>query len=197
MNWKVLACLNLLLALIGLVQARGAEEKAILDVAPTLAELGEGWTTNVVAYLLDPRSRPTEIDYHRDDPKSSPVLEIHRKQMAADGRTGYGMMLCGCSNTVANAGFCRVYIQRWGNTRTLHNRWVDWKMLPTRVLHAHPPVGEDSFWREDCMFQEFTFRRGLFHVCIEAGHGFDYRLLVHVAEIIDAKIRDKPSERTL
>ena len=140
MNQKVaqLVCLNLFLVLVGLVQAQGGEEKAILDVAPTLAELGEEWTTNVVAYLLDPRSRPSEIDYHRDDPKSSPVLDFHRKQMAADGRTGYGMI-----------------------------------------------------WREDCMFQEFTFRRGLFHVCIEAGHGFDYRALARVAEVIDTKIRGK------
>jgi hypothetical protein len=40
--------------------AQGAEDKPLLDLVPTLAELGEGWTSNNVAYWIDPLCHPSE-----------------------------------------------------------------------------------------------------------------------------------------
>jgi hypothetical protein len=180
----------LLLACFWLVQTWAADEKPISDVAPSLAELGEGWTTNLIAYLLDPRSQPSEIDYLNRKP--SPVLEYHRQEMAKDGRTAYGTIFYGHGDMVMGRGLYRVYIQRWGNTRSLHNRWVDWKMNPNWVVRTNEPVGEDCYWIEDQMFQSLTFRRGLFHVSVEAGLASEYRPMIRLAKVIDAKIRGRP-----
>ena len=70
----------LLLVLIFLTQARPAEEKPILEIAPTLAELGAGWTTNIVAYLLDPLSKPAVIAY-RGNSESDRLLDHLRTTM--------------------------------------------------------------------------------------------------------------------
>jgi hypothetical protein len=184
--------LSLLLVVIAWsCRTQAAEGKAILDVAPSLTELGESWTTNLIAYLLDPRSQPSEVDYLRG-PKSSPVLDYHRQQMKSDGRTGYGTILYGHGGMVMNKGLYRVYIQRWSNTPSLDKRWVDWKSRLTRVVRSAQSVGEAFFWAEDGMFQKLTFRRGLFHVVVEAGSASDFTWMVRLAEVIDAKIQGQP-----
>jgi hypothetical protein len=168
------------------------EEKAILDVAPSVSELGAGWTTNLVAYLLDPRSCPSEIDYH-GDPASSPELGAQREVMKTNGRTGCGLVLYGHGNLIMNSGLYRVYIQRWNNRRSLHNCWVDWKMNPNRIVRDTSPVGEDSFWvyewwRQTLVRQHLVFRRGLFHVVVEAGADSDFAPMIRLAQVLDAKI---------
>jgi hypothetical protein len=191
-------CLFLWMASLWLaVAAPPPEPVAILAVTPSPEELGHGWTTNVVAYLLDPKSQPPEIDY-RTDPKTSLLLEYQRSVMLTNNRTGCGLILYGRGNLVMNIGLYRVYIQRWDNTRSLHNSWVGWKMDPSRVLRADvSPVGDDCFWTEEWWRQtkvrnNFVFRRGLFHVTVEAGSDSDYRPMVRLAEVIDAKIRGRP-----
>ena len=180
------------------VAAPPPEPVAILAVTPSLDELGRGWTTNVVAYLLDPKSQPSEIDY-RSDPKTSLLLEYQRSVMLTNNRTGCALILYGRGNLIMNIGLYRVYIQRWDNTRTLHNSWVGWKMDPSRVLRGDvSPVGDDCFWTEEWWRQtkvrnNFIFRRGLFHVTVEAGSDSDYRPMVRLAEVIDAKIRGRPA----
>jgi hypothetical protein len=172
-----------------------AEEKAILSVMPTLAELGDGWTTNLVAYLIDPRSSPPEIDY-QGNPATSPRLDSQRLEMRVNGRTGCGLLFYGRGNLTMNSGLYRVYIQRWNDRRALHNDWVTWKMNPARVVRDMPAVGEDYFWieewwRETRLRQNLVFRRGLFHVTIEAGADSDWSAMVRLAQVIDGKIRGK------
>jgi hypothetical protein len=181
----------LLIGLIWAASAQAAAEKAVLDVVPSLSEAGPAWTTNVMAYLLDPRSHPSEIDY-RHDTKTSPMLALQRENMKKDGRNGFGIVLYGRGNMIMHQGLYRVYIYRWDNERALHNRWVDWKMTPARIVRSAPPVGEDCFWSDDGMFQEFAFRRGLFQVVMEADSSFQYRPIVQLAEVIDLKIRGQP-----
>ena len=161
--------------LLGLACAvvRAAPEKAVLEVAPTLADLGSGWTTNIVAYLLDPLSHPSEIDYQHGV-HDSPLLEYQRDLMSKTSRSGCGMLLYGRGNLVMNSGLYRVHIQRWSNRRALHNAWVGYKMDPTRVVRDTPPIGEDLFWtndwwRETLVHRNLVFRRGLFHIVVEAG----------------------------
>jgi hypothetical protein len=163
-----------------------AEEKAILSVAPSLVELGPGWTTNLIACLLDPLSNPSEVDYFNDKP--SRLLEFHREQMKKDGRTGYATIHYGQGNMVMNEGLYRVYIQRWADVRALRDRWFDWKMYPTRIARASRAIGIDSYWRDDGSFQEFCFRRGLFHVIVQGGSESAYSPMIRLAEVIDAKI---------
>src|SRR5262249_38086455 len=143
-------------------------ERSVLDVVPSVTELGEGWTTNVVAYLIDARSQPPEIDY-QNDPKVSLLLEAQRQAMTTNNRTGCGLVLFGRGDLVMNRGLYRVYIQRWNSKRALHNAWVGWKMNPNRVVRNNSPVGEDFFWivdwwRQTPVEQDLVFRRGLFHV---------------------------------
>jgi hypothetical protein len=197
-NWirfpgLILACLA-----IGVPALEGAvlEQKPILDVTPSLTELGPGWTTNVVAYLLDPRSQPSEIDYQRD-PKTSLLLAYERDLMRTNNRTGCAMVLYGYGNMVMNSGLFRVHIQRWDNRRSLHNAWVGWKMDTARVVRNLPPVGEDCFWtndwwRQTAVRQNLIFRRGLFHVVVEAGAESESGHLLRLAEVIDAKLRGRP-----
>ena len=57
----------------------GAEAKALLEVAPSVAELGEGWTDRQVQYLIDPLSRPSKIGPEE-------LLKTTRAMMARTGR---------------------------------------------------------------------------------------------------------------
>ena len=190
MKWSA----ALLIAWVGwTANAVAAEEKSILAVAPTLAELGDGWTTNFVAYLIDPRSSPSEIDY-QGNPATSPRLESQRLEMRINGRTGCGLMFYGRGDLIMNSGLYRVYIQRWSDRRALHNDWVTWKMNPARVIHDMQSVGEDYFWieewwRETRLRQNLVFRRGLFHVTVEAGAQSDWSAMVRLAQAIDQRIR--------
>ena len=176
---------------------RGAEDKPLLEVAPTLAELGSGWTTNFVAYLLDPRSQPSEIDF-QGNPATSARLEAQRLEMKTNGRTGCGLFIYGRGDVIMNSGLFRVYVQRWAQTRALHNHWVDWKMNPARVVRTTPAIGEDFFWteewwRETRVRQNLVFRRGLFQVTIEAGSESDSAAMVRLGQAIDARIKGRPA----
>lgn len=173
-----------------------AEPQAILRLAPTPAELGPGWTTNVVAYLIDPLSEPPEIDY-RGDPKTSLPLVYQRSQMDTNHRTGCGLLLYGRGDLVHNSGLYRVHIQRWQDRRALHNAWVGWKMNPLRVVPKLDAPGEDYFWTEEwwrrtLVEQNLVFRRGLFHLVIEGGPDSDRVQMIRLARVFDAKIRGKP-----
>jgi hypothetical protein len=177
----------------GLPSTWAGEQKAILNVLPSLAELGPGWTTNQVAYLIDPLSQPSEIDY-QSDPKTSGKLAGQREAMKTNGRTGCGMVYYGRGDLVMNSGLYRVTIQRWAEKRPLHNAWVTWKMNPSRVVRSCPAVGEDYFWvnewwRETLLRHHLVFRRGLFHVLIEAGADSDVLQMVRLGEAIDRRIR--------
>lgn len=172
------------------------EEKAVLEVVPTVVELGNGWTTNLVTYLIDPKSNPSEID-HKGDPATSAEIRDQREDMKTNGRTGCAMILYGRTNLVMNRGLFRVCIQRWNNTRSLHNAWAGWKMNPSRVVRPLRAVGEDVFWvnqwsRDTLVSQDMVFRRGLFHVTIQAGSESDPALIVRLGEAVDAKIRGRP-----
>jgi hypothetical protein len=185
-----------MIALIRAAPTAAADAKAVLDVAPSLAELGEGWTTNLVAFLIDPLSEPSEID-SRGDAKLSIELAGQREAMKTNGRTGCGMILYGRGDLVMNKGLYRVCVQRWSEIRPLHNIWVTWKMNPSRVVRDCPAIGEDLFWvnvwwRETVIAQDLVFRRGLFHVVIEAGPDSDSTPMVRLAQAIDAKIRGRP-----
>jgi hypothetical protein len=175
--------------------------KAILEVVPGLSALGAGWTTNVVAYLLDPCSRPSEIDY-RGNVGASLELGVQREIMKTNDRTGCGLVFYGRGDLVMNSGLYRVYIQRWINRRSLHNSWVGWKMNPNRIIRDGPGVGEDSFWvnewwRQTLVRQNFAFCRGVFHVVIEAGADSRAERLIELALAFDARIRAhaKPETR--
>lgn len=188
--------LPLFLALALQAQSPGQSEKAVLEVAPSLGDLGAGWTTNVIAYLIDPKSQPSEVDY-RTDPKTSLLLHYQRSVMATNNRTGCGLILYGRGDLVQNSGLYRVFIQRWNSTRALHNSWVNYKMNPARVVRAMPHVGEDYYWtqewwRQTLVRQNLVFRRGLFHIVVEAGGSSDYQSMIWLAQVMDAKIRGRP-----
>lgn len=182
------------LTIASLAPVQAAETTGVLNVAPTLIELGDGWTTNLVACVLDPQSTPSEFDNFNGE--RSRLLEFYREQMKKDGRTGYATLLYTRSDAVTNRALYRVYIQRWQNTRLLHNRWVEWKMAPARIVRSGPMIGEDYFWSDDGVFQEFSFRRGLFNVVIQAGSASEYKPMVWLAVAIDAKIRGRPIPKT-
>ena len=190
-------CWLILLAVcVGPLRGAPLEEKAVLSVTPNLVELGDGWTTNIIAYLLDPRSQPSEIDY-QGDPKKSLLLMYQRDMMKTNNRTGCAMVLYGYGNLVMNGGLYRVFIQRWSDSRSLHNAWVKWKMDTARVVPDAPPVGADCFWtrewwRETAVRKNLIFRRGLFHIVVEAGADSDMGRMVRLAEVIDAKVRGRP-----
>ncbi len=171
-------------------------EKPILTVAPSLGDLGEGWTTNLVAYLIDPKSAPSEIDY-RTAVDLSVSLNTQREAMKTNGRTGCALVFYGHGDLISNSGLYRVYIQRWKDVRSLHNAWVQFKMNPERVVRDEVAAGEDNYWtqewwRRTLVRQNLVFRRGLFHVVVEAGAQSDHRPMLRLAEVIDAKIRGLP-----
>ncbi len=171
-------------------------ERAILDVVPSLTELGAGWTTNVVAFLLDPHSHPSEID-SRGDARTSLELSVQREVMKTNHRTGCGLVLYGRGDLIMNRGLFRVYLQRWSDRRSLHNSWVGWKMNPNRVVRDAAAVGEDCFWvnewwRQTLVRQNFVFRQGLFHVVVEAGPDSNFAHMIQLAQTIQAKILGRP-----
>src|SRR5262245_584238 len=78
--WMKAYTIALVVYLAAVSAARAVEEKPLLAVTPSAAELGGKWTTNVIAYLLDPRSQPPEIDY-RGEASTSLFLAAQREVM--------------------------------------------------------------------------------------------------------------------
>jgi hypothetical protein len=186
------------LASFGPLSAQAGEPKGILEVLPAVTELGQGWTTNLVTYLYDRYSRPSEISYG-EDPGNSRFLHWLRTSLQKDnssadclaGRTGYCLAHYGLGDLVFNSGEYQICVMRWSDRRSLHNSWVDWKMSRCRVVRDGVAVGEDFYWSEDLTAQTLTLRRGLFTVSVTAGLRSDYRPMVHLSEAIDAKIRGR------
>src|ERR1044072_2600625 len=120
--------------------------------------------------------------------------------MSTNNRAGCAMILYGNGYLVMNSWLHRVYIQRWDNTRSLHNSWVVWKMNPSRGVRPTPPLGEDFFWvdewwRRTWVRQNLVFRRGLFSIVIESGAETDPAHMIQLAQVLDAKVRGRPAPK--
>jgi hypothetical protein len=177
----------LLALLISLVSANAAAEKPVLDVAPSLAELGEGWTTNSIISLLDPLSQPSGIAFKKPaEPKG--LTGVPRTARSIKGRMGWVRMEYGRGDMVLNGGAYFVSIQRWGSTNALEKAWKGWKSRPDYTAWRGPPIGEACYWTEDEKYHGLTFRRGLFHVVVTCGSLSDHSGLFRLVEVIDAKI---------
>ena len=172
-----------------LAEGQGAREKAILEVVPSLAELGDGWTTNAVVSLLDPLSRPWQIEGQTGGKGQTNFLRTTPK---TQNPMGWGRFCFGRGDMVLNRGAYFVSIQRWGETNALDKAWKGWETRPDYTLWRGPPIGEGCYWTQDDKFHGVTFRRGLFHVVITCGAQSDHSGLFRLAEVTDAKIAGRP-----
>jgi hypothetical protein len=113
---------GLLLVCFCIAPAQAAQEKAVLDVAPSLTELGEGWTTNSIVSLLDPLSRPSGIAFKKQ-PDVKGMTNFLRTPPKTKGQMGWGRFHYGRGDLVLNRGLYFVSIQRWSNTNALEQAW--------------------------------------------------------------------------
>jgi hypothetical protein len=164
-----------------------ASDRSVLDIAPTLAELSNGWTTNRIVYLIDPRCEPPEQVYPgHPNPKS--LLDYHRQMMKSSGRTGYLRMHYGFGDLTVNRGGYHVYLQRWVDSNSLSGqRFQEEKHIDRPI----PDVGQEAYWKSDAMYDGLVFRRDQYLVIVEFGPTSDYARATRLAQVIDAKIMGK------
>jgi hypothetical protein len=179
----------------GLTGVRAAGPKAILDLAPSLTELGEGWTTNLVVSLLDPLS---SLPDKRGKPSSTrPSIPGLKRTGKPTTGMGWGRFHYGRGDLEVNGGGYFVSIQRWTNTNTLDRVWRQWQTSTNaeQQVRSRSAIGEDSYWTETDRFHSLTFRRAVFHVVVECGPKSDHSQLLHLAEVIDHKISPRPPSK--
>jgi hypothetical protein len=182
---------GLLFVCLCLAPAQAAQEKAILDVAPSLTELGAGWTTNSIVTLLDPLSHPSGVAFKKQ-PDAKVMTNFLQTPLKTKGQMGWGRFHYGRGDMVLNGGLYFVSLQRWGNTNALEKAWKGWKTRPDNAVWRGPPIGEHCYWTEDEKFHGLTFRRGLFHAVVTSGSKSDRSGLIRIAEVIDDKITGRP-----
>jgi hypothetical protein len=181
---KASAFFGVALLLLWTTPARSASDKAVLDIAPTLAELGNGWTTNQIVFCIDPRSEPPEQVYPwHPDPKS--LLNYLRQMMQFSGRTGCLRMHYGFGDLTVNQGAYHVYLQRWESPETLSDPSFQ---ESKRIDRPAPRVGQQAYWKRNDMCDGLVFRRDQYLVIIEFGSMSDYSKATRLAKVIDAKI---------
>ncbi len=177
-------------ACVWLAQAAAGEQRPVLDMAPSIAELGADWTTNTVISVLDP-PRPSSGTNSKADLTQKKATSASRKAKQATGQTAWVRIEYSRRDTILNPETYYVSIQRWSNTNALDKVWTGWKTRPEYTFWHSPPFGEDAFWTEDNKFHGLTFRRGIFHVVITCGSQSAHAGLFRLAEVIDAKIQGK------
>jgi hypothetical protein len=185
--------LSLLALVICLGRTEAASERAVLEVAPSLGELGAGWTTNSIVALLDAKSQaPGTSSKRTADPKGKQTATLLRDTGGAKGQMGWVRMEYGRGDLVLNRGAYFVSIQRWGNTNALEKAWSGWKTRPDYMTWRGPAIGEACYWTEYEKYHGLTFRRGLFHIVVSCGSESEHSGLLRLAEVIDAKIAGRP-----
>lgn len=165
--------------------AQPAAEKSVLEVVPTLAELGSGWTTNALLSLLDPRSSPPAASAGKAFKSATNTV---RRAKRPSHQTGWIRMEYGRGDMLLNKGAYFVSIQRWASTNALAHAWQGWAARPDYTAWRGLPLGESCYWTEDDKFHGLVFRRGLYHVVVTCGERSEHSGLLRLAEVIDAKI---------
>jgi hypothetical protein len=171
--------------------SRGAVDKAVLELAPTMAELGNGWTTNQLILVIDPLGKPPEeVSPRHPDPEK--LLKLHRQMMESSGRTGYLRIHYGHGDLVVNRGAYHVYLQRWANAEVLRRQhFQEGQTIDRRI----PEVGQAGEWKRTEMYDSLIFRHDPYLVIIEFGRASDYTLATRLAEVIDAKIMGRSIQK--
>ncbi len=135
-------------------------EPPITRFIPTVAEVGQGCTSNRVAVLVDPLSAPSES---ADPNESAGWLEHARQGVETTSREAHAVLryFFGKVN-------CMVYVNRWETDDALREAW-------NRVASTKPPagglprVGEYvRFSQRDGMHNNIAFRRGRYTIEVEA-----------------------------
>jgi hypothetical protein len=181
----------------------GADRVGILDILPSIQDLGKEWTTNSVVVLVDPYSRPAEISNGMGallDWARKGVSQHEQTGGCLEGRTGYCLVLYGCGDSYRNNLEYEVCAQAWSERQSLDGHWTYWKakMEPLRVPGESGGVGEDCYWTRDTTEQHLHFRRGLFQITVSiCGVGPDPKRMLRLAQAIDARIgKEKPKKGT-
>lgn len=173
--WNQLATCFLLCSL----TIHAAERRPLLEVAPTVAELGEGWKAHRMIFLIDPLSQPSEIG-------SEDLLKTMSKMMADTGREAYLGMAIG--HRAMTNHECRVNIQRWPSAEALTNHHYRKDPLPGK---APPRIGQEAYWTGGEFVSGLAYRLDQYLVVIEGWASDDARIL-RLAKVIEAKLAGKP-----
>jgi hypothetical protein len=176
----------LLPMLFWLPPAKADEQKAILELAPSLTELGGGWVTNQVIYLLDPRSHPAEL-VGPEIANSDQFMEEQRDRLKGSGRTGWGRLRYRHRAETGGDGEHLVYVERWEKIEALGNKWARCVKTPPGA-HPGPAIGDDAYWFEDKQFLYLVFRRNLFLVQVVSRSRSGLSQMIRMARVIDSKI---------
>ena len=167
------------------VSMPGAESKSLLDVAPTVAELGEGWKLGTTTLLIDPLSRPAEIG-------PAELIKVTREMMKRTGREAYLRIALGHSAMTNHE--CQVYLQRWPSTDALNNHhYRKPDPLPGK---APPAVGQEGCWSGGPFVSSLSYRLDQYLIVIEGWTSDDARLL-RLAKVIEAKLLEKSVPREI
>ena len=198
------------IALVALSSAGADADRPLLDLAPTPAELGQGWITNQLLVLIDPLSKPSErVD--SGNPLPTEAVSHYKQAMLNSGSKAYLQLRLMHRDASGRAAY-RVYLQRWPSSRALV-RAVPFAPESTNL--PPPEFGQASRWTDAVGFDRLTFRRDQYCAVIDfdaaasppraplasaAGEPLpnwqgitdaEYLVLRRIAQVLDSKLAER------
>lgn len=163
--------------LLGVSCASAAQPISIDQIAPSLAQLGNGWTSNHVVVLVDQLS-PTNQICNED----KGWLQAAHNVVGKRGREAYIVLryAYGSNSTL-------VWITRCSDAQSIGDDWGRDK--ETKVtLDSLPKVGEEvRFYQRHGMHNNIAFRRGSYLIEVESPSA-PVEKLKQLAELLDANL---------
>ena len=176
-----------LLTIVGMRSDATEPQPGITAIVATVAELGEGWTSNRVMVLIDPLSSPKEIaDPHEN---GEGLLRMARDLLTKEPRReAYAMLRYYGGGGGFRQTNSLVYITRWKSKRDIGDDWGRDKETKDSP-GALPKVGEEvHFYQRDGLHNDITFRRGKYLICVECPTSYGVEHLKRLAEVLDSNL---------
>jgi hypothetical protein len=163
--------------LIGVGCVSAAQPLSIDQIAPSLAQLGNGWTSNHVVVLVDQLNPTNEICN-----EGKGWLQAAHNVVGKRGREAYMVLryAYGSNSTL-------VWITRCKDPQSIGDDWARDKETKS-TLASLPKVGEEvRFYQRDGMHNNIAFRRGNYLIDVESP-GAPIDKLKQLAVLLDANL---------
>jgi hypothetical protein len=172
---------------IGMRSDAAEPQPGITSMVVTVAELGEGWTSNRVMVLMDPLSSPKEIADPHENPQG--LLKMARDLLTKEPRReAYAMLRYYGGGSGSRQTNSLVYITRWKSKEDIGDGWGRDKETKDSP-GALPKVGEEvRFDQRHGLHNDITFRRGKYLICVESPTSYGVEHLKRLAEVLDSKL---------
>jgi hypothetical protein len=164
-------------------QAAGPQP-GLTSILPTVAQLGEGWTSNRVVVLIDPLSSPREIAATNENQMA--WLQFGRDLLKKDARReAYAMVRYYGGGSGGYHTNSLVFITRWKSRESTGDDWGRDKETKDPPGNLSKVGEEVRFYQRDGMHNNIAFRRGKYLIDVECPTAYGIEHLKRLAEALD------------